>query len=70
MKYVQFFDTDYNDEMDEFFDTVAEAIDHAMHNLSSGDFPYMIGYPDERGIVAFVFQGKAYFSRKLPGRTL
>ena len=54
------FDHFYNEINEDSFLTLEGAIQYALDDLPSDDYPYMIGYSDERGIEAFVFQGNEY----------
>ena len=61
MDEVMIYDHFYGDVLlNDSFPSVLEAAQYTLDQLPSDDMPYMIGYSDERGILAFVFQGNIY----------
>lgn len=60
---IKIMDTDWKAVNEKMFDSVDAAIREVMFKggyNQSDDEPLMIGYDDERGVIAFVFQDAVY----------
>lgn len=60
---IKIMDTDWKAVNEKMFDSVDTAIREVMFKggyNQSDDEPLMIGYDDERGVIAFVFQDAVY----------